>query len=245
MHFKILGAHCDLIYSGLIFRTSLGIKGIIWGLDYQNWDQTPLGHQSTMLSPGLPPLVLTSSPLGGTRIRKSGTVFACWFGEAFPPGKVRWHCCWCKIGRGRTNPANWARSGQPRERSQSTTTSQLPQMLNGLICLWKCWWSSADSCKDDWVKHLLQLEKLLRLLTGGSNCLATPCIYRVILKKEKQNKNRWVLSKKIFCSNIGLSSLQCTFETSAKSFVTAFILLCRAREIYESSSIQKGKIFSK
>lgn len=54
MHFKILGAHCDLICSGLIFRTSLGIKGIIWDLDYQKWDQTPLGHQSTMLSPGLP-----------------------------------------------------------------------------------------------------------------------------------------------------------------------------------------------
>lgn len=82
---------------------------------------------------------------------KSGPVVACglrsgvgsWEGEVSPAAGVR------LPGTGQIQPS-WARSGQPREEQPGHHHLSAAKMLNGFICLGKCWWSSADSCKDSW-----------------------------------------------------------------------------------------------
>lgn len=131
-------------------------------------------------------------------------------------------------GPGQIQPS-WARSGQPREQEPGHHCLSAPQMLNWLSAC-----GNADGPQLMAVNVLGPTGKVTQVAYWRWHDFVTSCMYTVIiLKKEKQNKNCWVLSTLVF------SSLQCTSETSAKSFVTAFILFCLAKPMHESSSIQK------
>lgn len=163
---------------------------------------------------------------------KSGPLVACWFrsgvasweGEASTAASVRDGQGPGKSSQTEPDQANL------ESRSQGTTTSQLPQMLNGLICLWKSRWSSADGCKDAWANWKSYSGCLLEVVM---TLLCRAYTKSPFCKRKSRTKIGG------FWTQWFSSSLQCTSETSAKNFVTASILLCRAKAIYGCSSIQK------
>lgn len=97
--------------------------------------------------------------------KKVGQCLPAGSGVVLAPGKVRWALLlvWDCQGQGKSSQAEPGQAN-PESSSQGTTTSQPPQMLNGFICLGKCWWSSADSCKDAWASWKSYSDCLLEVV---------------------------------------------------------------------------------